>query len=547
MTAWWQQTTVYQIYPRSFQDSNGDGIGDLRGIFSRLDYLVELGVETIWISPFYPSPLADHGYDITDYYGVAPEYGTLDDFDELLAAAHDRGLKVLLDMVLSHTSDQHPWFLESRESRGNPKADWYIWQAGRGRKPPTNWIALPGGRGWHYDRKRDEWYLASFLPFQPDLNWRNPEVKAEMFGMIRHWLGRGIDGFRLDLFTALMKDAEFRNNPFRPGLYEGMRPYLHHPAMQHNHPDIFVFAKELRRVIGEFDNPERVLLGEVMGTREELRELLGGEANDGLNLVFNFDMIMMLRWQRSAKWFRRLLEDFEKEFPFPMHPTLVFGNHDMRRLLSRFGDDLDFARVLALFQMTARGVPVIYMGEEIGMTDVYIPKSGAQDPISKNWHWIPDRVRRWLPVNVNRDMNRSPMQWTADTNAGFCAPGLRPWLPVHPENWAARNVAVQEDNPDSHLNLYRNLLRLRRESPALHQGALTLRGGFPKDILAYERHYGEDRVGIVINFGKHDRECRLEGTGADALLLTTDNRVRLGSGRLRLPGKSGCVYRPGKS
>ena len=253
MTPWWHHTTIYQIYPRSFADSNGDGIGDLPGITQKLDYVRDLGFETIWISPFFPSPLVDHGYDISDYYSVAPEYGTMADLEALLEAAHARGMKIILDLVLNHTSDQHPWFLESRRSRTNPKSDWYIWGEGRGpNRPPNNWIAMTTGSGWHYAAERDQWYMASFLPFQPDLNWRNPEVKQTMFDMVRYWLRKGVDGFRLDIFSSIMKDAALRDNPFKPDFrISPANPTgrLYSPTMQLNHPDTFTLAKELRAVV----------------------------------------------------------------------------------------------------------------------------------------------------------------------------------------------------------------------------------------------------------------------------------------------------------
>lgn len=538
-TPWWHKTTVYQIYPRSFFDTNGDGIGDLRGILEKLEYIRDLGFETIWISPFYPSPLADHGYDITDYDGVAPEYGTMEDLDELLEEAHRRGLKVLLDMVLSHTSDQHPWFLESRQSQNNRKSDWYVWRDGSERRPPNNWVAYPGGGAWHYAKERGQWYLASFLPFQPDLNWRNPEVKAAMFDMVRRWLRRGVDGFRLDLFSALMKDAQFRNNPFKPGLYDGGRPGLYNPCMQHNHPDIFPFCKELRNVMREFGDPERVLLGEVIGDKADVRQLLGGETNDGLNLGFLFDMIFLLPWQRRAKWFHHLVAEFERCFPPPFQPTYVYGNHDMRRLMSRIGNDMELAKMLAVFQLTARGVPAVYMGEEIGMTDLFIPKSHAQDPVSKLWDKVPDTVRNWLPINLNRDMNRTPMQWTAGKSAGFCPSGTVPWLPVNEANKGERNVESQSADPRSLLNLYRALLKLRRELPALHEGTLTLLEDLPPQVFGYSRNHDSQSLTVLFNFGK--RNVCLPLVGDANLLLDTSEHARVAPQAVILPGRSALL------
>ncbi len=537
---WWHTTTIYQIYPRSFRDATGDGIGDLRGIIEKLEYVADLGFETIWISPFYPSPLADHGYDITDYDQTAPEYGTMADFEELLAQAHQRGLKVLLDMVLGHTSDQHPWFLESRRSRNNSKSDWYLWRDGSGRRPPNNWFAYPGGGAWHYAAERDQWYMASFLPFQPDLNWRNPEVKEAMFGVIRRWLARGVDGFRLDLFSALMKDGAFRNNPFRPGLYDGGRPSLYNPCMQHNHPDIFAFCKELRGVMGEFPEPERILLGEVIGDKDSVRQLLGGAENDGLNLGFLFDMIFLLPWQRRAQWFRKLIASFEAHFPPPFQPTYVYGNHDMRRLMSRIGDDLNLAKMLATLQLTARGVPTVYMGEEIGMTDLFIPKSRAQDPISKQWQWAPDFLRKWLPINLNRDMNRTPMQWTDGVHAGFCPPEAAPWLPVNEGNKHARNVERQTGDPASLLTVYRELLRLRRSMPALHAGSLVLVDALPSTALGYIRRWENQAAAVLLNFGQGSASMPLDGQGKIA--FSTSEHARVEQGALVAPPRSAVVF-----
>lgn len=539
MAPWWHKTTIYQIYPRSFRDSNGDGIGDLRGIVEKLDYIQDLGFETIWISPFYPSPLADHGYDITDYNGVAPEYGTMRDLETLLEEAHRRGLKVLMDMVLSHTSDQHPWFLESRHSRNNRRADWYLWREGRGKRPPNNWIAMPGGGGWHYVKERDQWYMASFLPFQPDLNWNHPEVRETMFTMIRDWLDKGVDGFRLDLFTALMKDRKFRDNPFRPGIYSGGRPCLYRPSMQHNHPDVFRFAKDLRKVMDEYDNPERILLGEVVGSKEELRQLVGGETNNGLHLAMILEMVFLLPWQRNAKWFGKFVREAEEYFPAPFQPTYIFGNHDMRRLMSRIKDDMELARVLAMFQLTARGVPTVYMGEEIGMADVFIPKAEAQDPISKQWNWVPDALRAWLPVNVNRDMNRTPMQWTPGINAGFCDPAAKPWLPVHEGNTSERNVETQLADPHSLLQLYRALLKMRRESAVWHSGTLTLLEGLPAQVLGYVRKHEEQAAAVLLNFGTQTETFAVPHAGE--VLLATSSSARREGDDIVLSPKSGIV------
>ncbi|MBK6532448.1 MAG: hypothetical protein IPF99_23525 [Deltaproteobacteria bacterium] len=319
---WWKRTTVYQVYPRSFADTNGDGIGDLRGVIGKLDYLRDLGVETIWLSPFFDSPQADFGYDIRDHFGISSEYGSLDDCHALIEEVHQRGMRVVFDMVLNHTSNEHPWFVESKSSKHNPKRDYYLWRDGRspgGREPPNNWRSMLGRRGWHYDRATEQWYWASFLPFQPDLNYRNPEVKEAMLDVVRHWLSMGVDGLRLDIFNALFKDAAFTNNPFsfRPvpsednpdGFFQQTRHTI-------DHPDTFAFARELRAVVDAVPGPPRFLVGEVFGTPHTLRRYCGEDA-DGLHLVFLFKS---MRAPFSGPGVRAMIAEFEREFPEPFFP-----------------------------------------------------------------------------------------------------------------------------------------------------------------------------------------------------------------------------------
>ncbi len=451
---WWHSTSIYQVYPRSFADSDGDGIGDLPGIIDHLDHLVDLGVGAIWVSPFFASPQRDVGYDVSDYRDVAPEYGTLDDAQRLIDEAHARGLRVLFDLVLNHTSDQHPWFLESRSSRTNDKADWYVWADGRTgpggrRRPPNNWRSeLQVTKAWQWAPEREQWYLASFLSFQPDLNWRHPEVRTEMFDMVRMWLGRGVDGFRLDIFGSIMQDPLLRDNDRRPMLVGGI-PRVQTPNRTLNTDDNFRLAGDLRAVCDEFSAPgpdgveqpgqgERILLGEVFGSSEVLRRYVRDGDRDGLHVVFLFDFLAA---RYGAGRYRRLIESFEAEFPHPQQPTYVLENHDRTRSLSRVGGDVAKARVLATLLATLRGVPVIYQGQEIGMTNRYIPLREANDPIpgvvAKH---LPERVNQRLTERLNRDEVRTPMQWTAEPNAGFCPPGVRPWLPVN-ENHVTTNVA----------------------------------------------------------------------------------------------------------
>ena len=498
---WWQTTTIYQIYPRSFADSNDDGIGDLPGIIAKLDYIRDLGFETIWISPFFRSPQQDFGYDVSDYCDVAPEYGTLADAEALIEAVHARGMRILLDLVLNHTSIEHPWFQESRSSRDNPKRDWYIWRDGRGSGPPNNWKAIPGGSGWHYDKSTDQWYYASFLPFQPDLNWRNPEVRQAMFNVIRFWLDRGVDGFRLDIFQSIYKDADFTDNPFswhyiptddQQGYFQAWQRNL-------NQPEVFELAKELRALAQSY-TPERMLIGEVFGSVEDQKRFLG-EHLDGLNLTFLWDL---LHTKPTAKRLRAIIQRYERDYPPPYTPVYVFGNHDSKRLRTAIGGDLRVLKLLAILQFTARGVPVTYYGEEIGMEDGNFPAKIALDPIGRRYAWIPNFLLDWLSLYVNRDGCRTPMQWTSAPNAGFCSPAVRPWLPVHPDRDTI-NVQDQMDDPDSLLNLYRRLLHLRADSPVLQRGALELleASAMDKNILAYKRTANTQTLMVALNFGNH--------------------------------------------
>lgn len=510
---WWKRTTVYQIYPRSFADKSGDGIGDLAGIIDRLDYVKWLGVETIWLSPFFESPQIDFGYDISNHYGVAPEYGTLDDCRRLIDEIHARGMKVVLDMVLNHTSDQHPWFVESRSSRDNPHRDFYIWRDGKkphGGAPPNNWRSMLGGSGWHYDEKTDQWYWASFLPFQPDLNYRNPKVKRALLDVVRHWLREGADGLRLDIFNAIYKDASFADNPtsiWALPTEDNPGGFFQRALYNQNHPDTFAFARELRAIVDEFDDPPRFLVGEVFGSPDLLKEYCG-PSGDGLHLVFLFKS---LRTRFRADAVRRLVSELESAFPEPLHPTYVFGNHDRPRQMERLGNDPARARLLAAFQMTVRGVPFVYYGDELGLSHHAMRRETASDPIAHRFRFIPkmllSRLRK-RGILTNRDECRSPMPWHGGPNAGFAPEEVKAtWLPLHPKS-AIMNVAAQRTDPTSVLAAYRRMLRLRRASMALSSGALELIDppADPKRILAYRRIYEDARqhetAEVFLNFSK---------------------------------------------
>ncbi|MFN2203959.1 MAG: alpha-glucosidase [Caldilineaceae bacterium] len=535
---WWRNAAIYQIYPRSFLDTNGDGIGDLAGVTARLDYVQELGFDAVWLSPFFASPQQDWGYDVSDYYAVAPEYGALRDVEELLAEAHRRGLRVLFDLVLNHTSDQHPWFQESQSSRHNAKRDWYIWRDGRGRRPPNNWKAMPGGSAWHYHEDTEQWYYAGFLPFQPDLNYRNPAVKAAMLDVVRYWLDKGVDGFRLDIFHAIFEDDRLRNNPFswryfpsdsEPGFFQQWVYNLHRP-------ETIAFARELRALVDSY-SPDRLLLGEVFGDHDTVKRYLG-EPPDGLHLIFLWDL---LRFQPTARFFRDLLRRTEKLYPTPYVPTYVLGNHDRQRVLSRIGGDLRLMKLLALIQFTARGVPVTYYGEEIGMVEAHLPAKTAKDPLGRRYGWIPQIVLDALGIYVNRDGCRTPMQWNPEACAGFCSQEAVPWLPVSP-GFVSTNVEMQENQPGSLLQLYQDVLALRRANQALRVGDLRLLDGpeCPDDVLAYARQAQDQRALVLLNFGK-ERRLFHNTTGCRHVLLAIDNEAAVASETVSLPPLSGMI------
>jgi glycosidase len=510
---WWHGATIYQIYPRSFADSDGDGVGDLRGIIERLDYVGSLGVDVVWISPFFASPQADFGYDVSDYCAVAPEYGTLADAEELFAEIHQRGMRVMLDLVLNHTSDQHPWFVESRSSRNNPRADWYVWADGDGPgRPPNNWrSALEVRPAWQWCPRREQWFLATFLPFQPDLNWHNPDVKAAMCDVLRFWLRRGVDGFRLDIFGSIMHDAALRDAPVWPHR-DALGPRLWRRDRQENTAENIALARDLRAVCDEFQEPERILLGEVFGDSALLRRYLGDD--DGLHLTFLFEF---LTYRYAAPWFRDTLQKFERDFAAPLQPTYVLENHDRSRTIDRVGGDVRKAKVLAVLQLTARGVATLYMGQEIGMANTYLPLRGALDPIARDlFAWLPEWVSRRLAERLNRDEVRTPMQWSAAPNAGFCPPEATPWLPVNPAS-ASCNVAAQERDEHGLLSLYRRLLSLRATRDALRTGDVRVDHGGGDSVLTIHRRSAHEHLTVVANLSDAAADVPL---GGEALLST---------------------------
>ncbi|HLZ26909.1 MAG TPA: alpha-amylase family glycosyl hydrolase [Chloroflexota bacterium] len=484
MNLWWQRGVVYQVYPRSFADGNGDGTGDLPGLLSRLDYLAELGVDGMWISPIFPSPMADFGYDVADYTSVDPLFGSLADLDRLVQAAHQRSMRVLLDYVPNHTSDQHPWFVDSRHSRDSEKRDWYIWRDPQpDGSPPTNWLSVFGGSAWELDPATGQYYYHAYLKQQPDLNWRHPGVRSSMLDVLKFWFDRGIDGFRIDALRQLIKDDQFRDNPPDPRWSPEQSPYDSLvPLYTTDRPEILDIVGEFRALADRY--PERVLIGELYLPIERLVSYYGVDGR-GLHLPFNFHLIQT-PWRAEAVG--ALVETYEAALPAGAWPNWVLGNHDRPRIASRIGAAQ--ARVAAMLLLTLRGTPTLYQGDELGMHNVPIPPDAVQDPVERN-----------LPgLGLGRDPERTPMQWDATPNAGFSAPTARPWLPLAADS-ATVNVASQFNDPQSVLNLYRRLIKLRRSTPALSVG--TYRQLYvDADLLIFAR----DGLTVVLNFSHLPRD-----------------------------------------
>lgn len=513
---WWKQTTIYQIYPLSYKDSNGDGFGDIRGIISRLDYIKELGFETIWISPFYKTPLKDFGYDISDYQKIDPLFGTMKDVNNLIKEVHKRDMKIIFDMVMNHTSDQHNWFLESKKDKVNLKRDWYIWKKGKGKKAPTNWYSMVGNPGWNYDESTDEWYYASFLPFQPDLNYNNAEVKEEMFDIVRFWLEKGVDGFRLDIFNCIIKDTRLRNNPFTLRYIPSMNNpdgFFQRKIYNMNMEKNFEFARELRKVI-DVCSPQKFILGEVSGNNNVIRKFLG-EKNDGLNLIFLFESI---EFKFKAAYFKKIIQSFEKYYPDPYMPVYVYGNHDRMRYMSKIDNNIFKAKLLSLIQFTVRGVPVVYYGEEIGMHEKNIPIMDAKDPLANKYKKIPQFIIKILNLYVNRDGCRTPMQWDSDINSGF-SDSSKTWLPLN-DNYKKINVEKQLKDEHSLINHYKNIIALRKKSPVLLSGKLALMDT-PPNILCYKRYNSDQELTVICNFS--GKKKHLHHIFSGKLLYSTYN------------------------
>ncbi len=494
---WWQQGVIYQVYPRSYQDSGTDGIGDLPGITSRLEHPAWLGVDAVWLSPIFPSPWEDGGYDVSDYTDVHADFGTLDDFDAMVARAHELGLRVILDFVPNHTSHLHPWFSASRSARDADRRDWYIWRDGTpGGGPPTNWRCVSDdrpGSAWNHDEATGQWYLATFSPVQPDLNWANPDVRAAMADVLRFWLDRGLDGFRIDMVSFLAKDQQFRDEPLPP---DTDVDYVRNARYHFNRPETVDHLRELRTVVDGYR--DRVLIGEMI-YESPIEVLVDYAARAGIDMPTNFSLITLPFDPDEIGSFVDAYDRATVEAD--VWPNWCLSNHDMPRPTRYHHDGARMALVLLL---TVRGTPFLYYGDEIGMANVEVPPDRRDD--------------RWSVSvgGITRDSFRTPMQWDAGPTAGFCRPEVEPWLPVGDDRDRI-NVASERDDPGSTLHLVRRLLELRRTLPVLATGAYRRLPDIPAGCLAYRRgDDGDPQVVVICNFGTGSCTVALDGDHDDA-------------------------------
>ncbi len=558
---WWKKAVFYQIYPRSFADGNGDGIGDFPGMISKLDILKNLGIDAIWLSPHYPSPFVDCGYDIADYEDAAPEYGGMTQFKRFLEEAHKRGIRLMLDLVLNHTSDQHRWFIESSSSLDNPKRDWYIWRKGNGANPPNNWYSTFGGSAWTYDSTTSEYYYHFFYKEQPDLNWNNPEVKRAMFDMVRFWLDLGVDGFRLDAIGTIYEDETYPDQPVSMTLEDLYRKQREVKTpkdqaevnknfelifqYQHDQPGVHELMKELRAVVNEYD--DRVMVGET----DDIA--FYGDGNNELHLNFNFPL---MQTQRLTP--QHVIENQNNrlsQLPEGAWPCNTLGNHDSPRMLSNFGDGQNneaIARVNLMLLLTLKGTPFLYNGEELGMSDIKITSlNDFVDPVGHFYYRLEkevmgsddDTALREAALR-SRDRGRSPLQWSADANAGFCPAGVKPWLPLNPDYAGGVNYADEVGRENSIWNYYRNILVFRKSSPALMLGDQQFRKSVNENLLAYTREVENEKCLILLNMGSERLEIDLASyqfVRFSRAFTTDSKKVETTGGKVKLSGYAGVI------
>ncbi|GAC1674831.1 MAG: alpha-amylase family glycosyl hydrolase [Candidatus Acidiferrum sp.] len=497
---WWKHAVIYEIYPRSFQDSNGDGVGDINGITSRLDYLHDLGIDAIWISPMYPSPLVDFGYDVADYTAIDPLYGTMADFDRLISEGKKRNIRVIMDLVPNHTSEQHPWFKESRSSKTNPKRDWYIWRDGKAPgEPPNNWQSWFGHSAWKLDPPTNQYYYHHFYTEQPDLNWRNPEVRKAMYDAMRFWLDRGVAGFRIDAVSRLFEDPALHDDPILPGKNAYGDPNIQHKYTD-NLPEVHEVLREMRQIVDHYPG-HPVLISEA--DEPNIAELtkMYGKKNDEIQLPMDFQIADVNKL--SAPDFRKLLDEIDQNAAGGQ-PHYFFSNHDQSRQWDRYGDGVhndQIAKLMAALLLTTRSTPLMYYGEEIGMrTTTPERKEDVQDPIGKiGW-----------PEEKGRDGERTPMQWDTSKDAGFST-AEHPWLPVPPSS-KEYNVTAESSDPHSILSFYKRLLSLRRSEPALREGSYVPLDRDDPFVFAYLRKKtGQERaILVVLNMSGEARTINLD-------------------------------------
>jgi alpha-glucosidase len=511
---WWKHAVIYEIYPRSFQDSNGDGVGDIQGIASRLDYLENLGIDAIWITPMYPSPGVDYGYDISDYMAIDPEYGTMADFDHLLAEAKKRNIRVIMDYVINHTSDQNAWFKESRSSRTNPKRDWYIWRDGKGPgQPPNNWQSWFGHSAWTLDPKTNQYYYHYFYKEQPDLNWRNPEVKKAMAGVLEFWMKKGVSGFRIDAVSRLFEDPDLHDDPYLPGTNAYGDRNIEHKYTD-NYPEVHDVLKELRRVVDKFPGDPVLITEADEPNVAELTKLYGN--GDEVQLPMDFQIADVNKL--SAERFRQLFNEIENNSAHGQ-PEFFFSNHDQPRQWDRYGDGVhndQIAKMMAVLLLTTRGTPQMYYGEELGMRTTDPARiEDVHDPIGKlGW-----------PQEKGRDGERTPMQWNSSANAGFTT-SATPWLQV-PPSAATYNVETEAKDPDSILNAYKRLLALRKSNPALRDGSYKAVNEDDPDVFSFVRKSGTSTVLVALNMSSQSKTVSFQPgvRGSGATLLFSSPRL----------------------
>jgi alpha-glucosidase len=526
---WWKDGIIYQIYPRSFLDSNQDGIGDLAGITARLDYLRDLGVDAIWLSPVYPSPQADFGYDVSNYIDIDPMFGSLKDYDRLIREAHKHKIRVIMDLVFNHTSDEHPWFVESRKSRDNPYRDWYIWRdpSPKG-KEPNNWYSVFGGKAWKFDPPTGQYYLHLFHEKQPDLNWRNPKVQKAILAVLKFWLNRGTDGFRLDVFNAYFKHTDLPDNPQKRGGLRGFERQQH--IYDGDQPEMIPVLRKFRKLLDQYSKSYAV--GETFFSTPEKAAFYSGD--DLLHAAFNFSLLES-KW--DAQNYLKAITTWDKVAGKKVWPNYVLNNHDNPRTVTRWkdGDDDARAKLGAAMLFTLRGTPFLYYGEEIGMRDIKLKRSEIMDPPGKSY---------W-PLYKGRDGGRSPMQWDGSSQAGFTKG--RPWLPVHP-NHKTRNVAAQLKQSDSLLNVYKQLITLRRQSIVLRRGDFSVVEQANPDCLIYQRTYGKKRMLVALNFSRQPQTLTLglpvKGMWLEVFSTHSLPKKQVSLTTLRLESCQAVIFKP---